>query len=81
MSTGTSRSVLEFEQIVAEFHLSMTQPIDSAKIAIVDFAHFLDGSDKQSVADAILASFKHIGFVYLVNHGLPDDKIRSTLLS
>ena len=56
----------------------MTQP-DNAKIAIVDFASFLDGSNKQSVADAMLESFKEIGFVYLVNHGLPKDKIQSTL--
>lgn len=45
-------------------------------ISIVDFAPFLDGSNKQGVADAVLASFKEIGFVYLVNHGLADDKIK-----
>ncbi|ETW80196.1 hypothetical protein HETIRDRAFT_147042 [Heterobasidion irregulare TC 32-1] len=54
----------------------MTQP-DNAKIAIVDFASFLNGSNKQSVADAMLESFKEIGFVYLVNHGLPKDKIQT----
>ncbi|KII86504.1 hypothetical protein PLICRDRAFT_44099 [Plicaturopsis crispa FD-325 SS-3] len=44
-------------------------------ISIVDFGPFLDGSNKQAVADAMLTSFKNIGFVYLVNHGLPQDKI------
>ncbi|KAJ7470238.1 thymine dioxygenase [Mycena galericulata] len=44
-------------------------------IAIVDFAAFLDGSDKQAVADKMLASFKDIGFVYLLNHGIPPECI------
>jgi isopenicillin N synthase-like dioxygenase len=46
-----------------------------ANIAIVDFGPFLDGSNKQGVADAMLASFKEVGFVYLVNHGLDKGKI------
>ncbi|KDQ14484.1 hypothetical protein BOTBODRAFT_32614 [Botryobasidium botryosum FD-172 SS1] len=44
-------------------------------IPIVNFGPFLDGSNKQAVADAMLESFKSIGFVYLVNHGLPQEKI------
>ena len=44
-------------------------------ISIVDFQPFLDGTNKQAVADAILDSFKEIGFVYLINHGLPHSKI------
>jgi len=44
-------------------------------IAIVDFGPFLDGSNKQDVADAILQSFKDVGFVYLTNHGLQKDKL------
>ncbi|KIM37686.1 hypothetical protein M413DRAFT_448220 [Hebeloma cylindrosporum] len=50
-------------------------PISSVKT--VDFGPFLDGSDKQGVANAILDSFKSIGFVYLVNHGLDEAKIAS----
>ncbi|KAF8147880.1 Clavaminate synthase-like protein [Crassisporium funariophilum] len=49
----------------------------NAAVKIVDFGPFLDGTDKQGVADAILDSFKNIGFVYLVNHGLPQTKIDS----
>ncbi|KAJ6570889.1 thymine dioxygenase [Mycena vulgaris] len=45
-----------------------------AGISVVDFAPFLDGSDKQAVADAILASFKRVGFVYLLNHGIPSER-------
>ncbi|KAJ7118265.1 thymine dioxygenase [Mycena epipterygia] len=48
---------------------------NSSGIAVVDFAPFLDGSNKQAVADEILSSFKEIGFVYLVNHGIPPERI------
>lgn len=48
---------------------------DQCLIKIVDFGAFLDGSDKQSVADALLESFKTTGFVYLINHGLSQEKI------
>ncbi|KAF8954069.1 thymine dioxygenase [Flammula alnicola] len=54
-----------------------TTPTASTTVKTVDFAPFLDGSDRQGVADAILESFKSIGFVYLTNHGLPQDKIAS----
>ncbi|EKM57563.1 uncharacterized protein PHACADRAFT_115792 [Phanerochaete carnosa HHB-10118-sp] len=48
---------------------------EAGGISVVDFAPFLDGSRKQEVADAIVQSFKDIGFVYLVNHGLAQDKV------
>ncbi|KAF8169530.1 Clavaminate synthase-like protein [Pholiota molesta] len=44
-------------------------------VKVVDFRPFLDGSDRQGVADAILESFTSTGFVYLANHGLPHDKV------
>ncbi|KAI0354973.1 thymine dioxygenase [Trametes cingulata] len=50
---------------------------DAQGIAVLDFGAFLDGSAKQQVAEAMLDSFKRVGFVYLVNHGIPADKIRS----
>jgi isopenicillin N synthase-like dioxygenase len=46
-------------------------------VKVVDFGPFLDGSDRQGVADAVLESFKSIGFVYLANHGLPREKVAS----
>ena len=46
-----------------------------SNIDILDFEPFLDGTGKQAVADAILASFKKIGFVYLTNHGISQTKI------
>ena len=44
-------------------------------IPIVSLASFMNGSNKQAVAEAMLDSFKTIGFVYLVDHGLSKDKI------
>jgi isopenicillin N synthase-like dioxygenase len=52
-------------------------PSTNSQVQIVDLGPFLDGSDKPSVAAAILESFKSIGFVYLINHGLSEDKIAS----
>ena len=48
---------------------------ETGGISVIDFAGFLDGSQKQAVADEMLASFKHVGFVCLINHGLPKQKI------
>ncbi|KAJ6555070.1 hypothetical protein B0H10DRAFT_1967884 [Mycena sp. CBHHK59/15] len=39
------------------------------------FGAFLDGTDNQAVANKMLASFKNIGFVYLLNHGIPPEWI------
>ncbi|KAJ6550045.1 thymine dioxygenase [Mycena capillaripes] len=49
--------------------------VEDSGIAIIDFAPFLDGSNKQEVANAMLESFKNIGFVYLLNHGIPQDRV------
>ena len=50
---------------------------NNSTVKVVDFAPFLDGSDRQGVSNAILDSFKTTGFVYLINHGLPQNKIDS----
>ncbi|KAF7364575.1 Thymine dioxygenase [Mycena venus] len=55
--------------------VALTENQGNASISVVDFAPFLDGSNKQGVADEILSSFKRVGFVYLLNHGLPQDRI------
>jgi len=51
-------------------------PSVASSVKTIDFGPFLDGSDRQGVANAILDSFKSIGFIYLVNHGL--DKVKVT---
>jgi isopenicillin N synthase-like dioxygenase len=50
---------------------------ETGGINVIDFGAFLDGSRKQEVADAIVQSFKDIGFVYLINHGLELQKVES----
>ncbi|KAJ3552709.1 hypothetical protein NM688_g4012 [Phlebia brevispora] len=50
---------------------------EAGGISVIDFGAFLNGSQKQAVADAMLTSFKDSGFVYLINHGLPQDRIDS----
>jgi isopenicillin N synthase-like dioxygenase len=50
---------------------------NNSTVKVVDFAPFLDGSDRQGVSNAILDSFKTTGFVYLMNHGLPQNMIDS----
>ncbi|KAF8188900.1 thymine dioxygenase [Mycena galopus ATCC 62051] len=49
-------------------------PQTSTQISVVDFGPFLDGSAKQEVADKMVSAFKEIGFVYLINHGIPEQK-------
>ena len=50
---------------------------NNSTVKVVDFGPFLDGSDRQGVSNAILDSFKTTGFVYLINHGLPQNMIDS----
>ncbi|KAJ7914099.1 thymine dioxygenase [Mycena leptocephala] len=49
--------------------------IDDSRIPIIDFSPFLDGTKKQEVADKMLTAFKDIGFIYLINHGIPQERI------
>jgi len=48
---------------------------EAGSISLLDFGGFLDGSQKQEVGEAIVASLRDTGFVYLVNHGLDQGKI------
>jgi isopenicillin N synthase-like dioxygenase len=49
--------------------------IDDSRIPIIDFSPFLDGTKKQEVADKMLTAFRDIGFIYLINHGIPQERI------
>lgn len=55
--------------------MSPTSTVPDSGIAIIDFAPFLNGSNKREVANAMLESFKDIGFVYLLNHGIPQERV------
>lgn len=53
---------------------------DSLEIPLIDFASFSSGdeSTKRATANAILEGFQRAGFIYLKNHGIPKDKIKTT---
>ena len=52
---------------------------ESSAVKVVDFGPFLDGSDKNGVAEALVKSFTSTGFVYLTNHPMPQEKINAML--
>ena len=52
---------------------------ESFSVKVVDFGPFLDGSNKNGVAEALVKSFTSTGFVYLTNHPMPQVKISAML--
>lgn len=50
---------------------------ENSAINVVDFGPFLNGSDKHGVAEALVKSFRSTGFVYLMNHPMPQEKINA----
>ena len=48
---------------------------ETGGISVIDFGAFINETDKLAVGEAMLESFRKIGFVYLVNHGIPQDKV------
>ena len=47
-------------------------------IPMVDFGPFLDGRDRQGVADEIGRACREVGFFYLRNHGVPAPLVETT---
>jgi len=61
-------------------HAVQQRPVDAWRttkslpfdhIPAIDMAPFLDGSDRQGVADRIGRACRNVGFLYLTNHGIP----------
>ncbi|PWW79519.1 Clavaminate synthase-like protein [Tuber magnatum] len=50
---------------------------DSLFIALIDFSLFLHGTEeeREAVANAMVNGFKGAGFVYIKNHGIPQEKV------
>jgi len=48
-----------------------------ASIPLVDFGQYLHGSEEEKIAaaTAIDSAFRNVGFVYLTNHGVPQDAV------
>lgn len=65
------------EYLVSDMAASSVTINGSGAVPVVDFGLFLNGTDRQAVADAMLHSFQNIGFVQLVNHGLPQAEIEA----
>ncbi|KAF8453858.1 hypothetical protein BGX38DRAFT_1175922 [Terfezia claveryi] len=47
-------------------------------IPLIDFSHFLHGTveEKQACAKAIVSGFRDAGFIYLKNHGIPEETVK-----
>ena len=48
-----------------------------SSIPLINFGHFLNGStdERSKVASSIDAAFRSVGFVYLSNHGMDQEKV------
>jgi isopenicillin N synthase-like dioxygenase len=44
-------------------------------IPVVDFAPFLQGTGMESVSSQMVHAFKNVGFVYIKNHGIPQNVV------
>ncbi len=49
--------------------------IDAGLIPVIDIGPLRDGSDPASVAQAIFEASRDVGFLYVSNHGIPEDLI------
>lgn len=65
------------ETILAE---GLDVPLQAfSEIPLVDFAGFLDGSDRAGVAQAIGRAARDVGFLYVTNHGVPQLLLEQTM--
>ena len=51
--------------------------VETADIAVVSFARFIHGSDadKRAVAKELYEAFSTVGWVYLKDHGIPQERV------
>jgi len=59
---------------------SSQKAVEDACIAIVDFAGWVNGGKEQrkDIATRLTDACRSVGFVYIVNHGIPSSKIAET---
>ena len=55
----------------------MPASVSTSQVPVIDFSLFTDGTAEQRLHTAreIVAAFKEVGFVYLVNHEITDETI------
>jgi isopenicillin N synthase-like dioxygenase len=60
--------------------ISNPEAVEDACIAIVDFAGWANGGKEQrkGIATQLTDACRSVGFVYIVNHGIPSSKIAET---
>jgi len=46
-------------------------------IPVIDITPLRDGSDAESVANALLAASQNLGFIYIKGHGIADEVINT----
>jgi len=59
---------------------SSQKAVEDANIAIVDFAGWVNGGKEQrkGIATQLTDACRSVGFVYIVNHGIPSSRIVET---
>ncbi len=65
------------QSALAEWRRARAIPFDA--IPLIDMGPFIDGSDREGVAERIGAACRNVGFLYLVNHGIPASQIEGAM--
>ena len=57
---------------------TIARDVDRSTIPVIDIGPLRDGSDPNTVADALHRASRDVGFIYVANHGMSETLIRST---
>jgi isopenicillin N synthase-like dioxygenase len=62
--------------IIYILHLTLTMVV-AADIAVVSFERFINGDDSEqrAVAKELYEAFSTVGWVYLKDHGIPQERV------
>jgi hypothetical protein len=86
----TSNAIFDLNQTAASIDLHITKRVpctqnsnmttEVADIAVVSFDKFINGddADKRAVAQQIYNAFSTVGWVYLKNHGISQERVDET---
>ena len=56
--------------------MALTYPTDTGTIPVIDIGPLRDGSGTRKVGKALHQASQTVGFIYVTNHGIPDDLIK-----
>jgi isopenicillin N synthase-like dioxygenase len=59
------------------FYTSLSKMVVAADIAVVSFERFINGDDSEqrAVAKELYEAFSTVGWVYLKDHGIPQERV------